>query len=200
MVRQRPLAHEGGPDVALDVDPLVGEIRQLVRMRHRSRRRQRPAPERCRAHDTRDVAAGRGFPHPLDERWERDLAVSAHDVVDVAGSQAHLGVLGGEVAAPHDGQVGMAALELAAQRGGVLELGSGHDGHSEQIHAVPDHRVEPVERIVLEVAVDDPEVDVGVIEHRPEREQRHREDGLPAGAAPRVVESEHRTPMHAAAS
>jgi len=62
---------------------------------------------------------------------ESQFAVPANDVIDEAGTQAHVGVLGGEVSAPDNGEIWVATFEFAAEGRGLLQLRSGHHGDAE---------------------------------------------------------------------
>src|SRR5947209_1315529 len=115
--------------------------------------------------------------------------MAANDVVDVAGAQAGVVMLRGEVAAPDDAQLWMASLQLSTKRDSVTQLRARHDRDAEHGRAAFAHQpIYGPQRLRVEIAVHD-DVLVPALEQRPEREQRQRHDRLAPRRAGRVVEN-----------
>ena len=139
------------------------------------------------AHQVRWIFTGS---QSIDQRLKNDLAMAAHDIVDVTRAQRHVVVLSWKIAAPDDLELRMAVLELAAHRYGVGQLWSRHDRHTQHVRAVAHQAVERVERVEIEVAVDDGVV-VTAFQESAQCQQRQRHDWLAACRTGRVIQNQH---------
>jgi hypothetical protein len=119
--------------------------------------------------------------------------VAAEAVVYEVGAEGDVPVLGGEVAAPGDDEVGMALFEGLAEGDGLLQLGAGHDGEGEDGPGATgtDAGIEDSKGIVFQVAVYDAII-VMVFEDGTDGEEGHGQNGFAVGGGLGVVEDYHR--------
>jgi len=84
------------------------------------------------------------------------FALAADDVVDVARVESGVGIGGGEIAAPDDGQFRVALTDFAACSDGRSHLRTGHDRNAEEFDViVSDDFQDCCRGIFVHIAVDD---------------------------------------------
>ncbi len=83
------------------------------------------------------------------------LAMTPDNKVNIIGVEDHIPMLRREIPSPNNDQVWMPALQLAAERDGLLELGARHDGHPQNGRrgTGADALVQTSQRVILQVAV-----------------------------------------------
>ena len=180
----------GAPDVAAHVDAVVGEPGQLVHGDVGRAVVDADFAVLCAVAKRGNVGQRAAVVQPIHERAERRFALSLNDVIDTAIFEDDFGVLGREVAAPQDRQVGQRGFDLLADRDGLPKLRTGHDRDGEQLRAGRFGAGDDLGGGVGDqVAVDELDVVVGG-DHGGDRQQRQRQALFPRRGADRVIEQD----------